>query len=103
VRALALPAKQAEELDWFDVRGAEPVRYPGIELGRLSRRQHQIVFTEHDPKTSVEDIKPFIALVGLRLGFAAGAGGWYDELVRLDAARASGQRNHRHAVPRDWP
>jgi SAM-dependent methyltransferase len=36
VRALALPAEQAEELDWFGVDGAEPVRYAGVELGRFT-------------------------------------------------------------------
>lgn len=36
VRALALLAEQAEELDRFGVGGAEPVRYAGVELGRFA-------------------------------------------------------------------
>lgn len=34
VRAFALLAEQAEELDRFGTGGAEPVRYAGVELGR---------------------------------------------------------------------
>jgi hypothetical protein len=36
VRAFALPAEQAEELDGFAADAAGPVRYSGVELGRLA-------------------------------------------------------------------
>ena len=36
VYTLALPAKQGEELDWVVTDSAEPVRHPGVELGRFS-------------------------------------------------------------------
>jgi hypothetical protein len=36
VCAFALPAEQAQELDGFGADAAEPVRYTGVELGRLA-------------------------------------------------------------------
>src|SRR5580693_4990168 len=47
VRALALAAEQDEELHRFRVRGAEPVRHPGVELGCLAGHQHQVLVAEH--------------------------------------------------------
>jgi hypothetical protein len=36
VCAFALLAEQAEELDWFGVGDAEPVRCAGVELGSFT-------------------------------------------------------------------
>jgi hypothetical protein len=65
VYALALSAEQVEELAWFRAGGAEPVRYASVELRRFAGREHQIMFTENEPQSPVEDITPFVALVGL--------------------------------------
>ena len=67
--ALALPAEQAEELDGLAPDAAEPVRYAGVELGRLAGREHQILLAEHEPQPPVQDVEPFVALVDLGLGF----------------------------------
>ena len=64
-------AEQAEQLDRLVVRGAEPVRDAGVELGRLARGEHEVVLAEHQPQPAVEDVEPLVALVGLRLGVAA--------------------------------
>jgi hypothetical protein len=103
VRAFALPAEQAEELDWLAVGGAEPVRHAGIELGRFAGCEHHVLVTEDHPQPPVEDIEPFVALMGPRIGFVPVAAGRDDELVGLDAARSAGQRQHGHTVPGDGP
>jgi hypothetical protein len=48
---------------------AEPVRQPGVELGRLARRHGQVVIGQHQPEASRQDVEPFVALVdaGFRL------------------------------------
>jgi hypothetical protein len=101
VGAFSLLAEEAEELDRLGVGGAEPVRDAGVELGRLTGREHQVVLAEDDPQSPVEDIEPLVALVRLRLGFPAAAGGRDNQLVGLDAAGPAGQRQHGHAVAGD--
>ena len=88
--AFALPAEQAEKLDRFGISGAEPMRYAGVELGCFAGCEHQIVFTEDEPQSSIEDIEPFVALVGPWIGFLWGAAGRDHELVCLDAAGSAG-------------
>lgn len=99
----SLPAEQAEELDWLGASGAEPVGYASVELGRFPRRKHKIVFTEDEPEPPIENVEPFVAFVGLWIGFASAAAGRDHQLVRLDAASSAGQRQHGHAVPGDRP
>src|SRR5215469_5775148 len=38
-----------------DQAGSSAAGFPGVELRRLSGRQHQVVFTEDDPKASIQD------------------------------------------------
>jgi hypothetical protein len=71
VRALALPAEEAEELDWLRVGGAEPVRDAGVELGCFAGREHQVVLAEDDPQPAAQDVEPLVALVGLVTGAVA--------------------------------
>jgi thioredoxin reductase len=99
VGTLALLTEEAEKLDRLDVRGPEPVRHPGVELRDLAGCEHEVVFAEYESKPTVEDVEPLVPLVCLRIGLGPVAS-WRDhELVRLDAARPPGQRQHRHAVP----
>ena len=76
MRSFALLAEQAEELDWFSVGRAEPVRHPGVELGGFAGREHEVVLAEDDPEPPVEYVEPLVPLMGPRLGFGA--------LTRLD-------------------
>jgi hypothetical protein len=64
----ALPAEEAEDLNGCGVRAAEPMRHPGIELGRLARGEYEILFAEYQSEPPAEYVDPFIALMGLRLG-----------------------------------
>lgn len=97
--AFALPAEQAEDLDWFGAGGAEPVRHASVEFGSFARCEHQIVFAKDEPQTSIEHVQPLIAFVNLRLGFPPAAASLDHELERLDPARPPRQGHHSHAVP----
>jgi hypothetical protein len=106
VGTLALAAEKAEKLDGLPFGGgAEPMRDPRIELGGLAGAKGQVMIAEAQPEAAVEHINPLVALVGLQVvrvtAVPATAVGRDDELVGLDTARALGQRDHRHAVPRD--
>src|SRR5260370_19388697 len=98
VRALALPAEQAQELDRLRLGIAEPVRYAGVELGRLAGCEHQVLVAEYEAQFSVQDVEPFVALVYLRVGFLRAPAGRNDLLVGLDAAGPPGQRQDRPAL-----
>ena len=95
---LPLGPEQAEDLDRAGADGAEPVRHPGVELRRLTGREHKLRRSEHHPEPSVEHVQPLISLVGLRIGLAPRPR-LDNQLVRLNAAGPPGQRDHRHAVP----
>src|SRR5258708_11743772 len=101
VGALTLPAEQAQELDRFRLGIAEPVRYAGVELGRLAGCEHQVLVAEYEAQFSVQDVEPFVALVYLRVGFLRAPAGRNDLLVGLDAAGPPGQRQDRPAVAGD--
>jgi len=90
VRAFALLAEQAEELDGFGSGGAEPVRCAGVELGRFAGGEHQLVLSKHEAKTPVEHVQPLVALVGLEFGLLAAAAGRNHVLVRLNATGSAG-------------
>ena len=92
--AFALGAEQAEEFDRFGSGGAEPVWHACVELGRLARYEHQILLAEDEPQPSIEDIQPFVALMGLGIGFAPAAAGRDNEFVCLDATGSAGQGQH---------
>lgn len=49
VHPFPLGAEQAQELDRLPPGPAEPVGHPGVELGRLTRRQHQVVLAQDEP------------------------------------------------------
>lgn len=59
------------------------------------------MFTEEESQSSIEDIEPFVALVGLWIGFPWAAAGRNHELVCLDTAGSAGQGQHGHAVTGD--
>src|SRR3984957_19420340 len=104
VGTLALTAEEAQELDGFPFAGrAEPVRDPGVELGRFARAEGQVVVTEAEAEVAVEHVDPLIALVGLQfvLQVPAAAADGDHQLVGLDAARPLGQRDHGHPVALD--
>ena len=103
VGPLALPAEQGEHLNRLVVGRAEPVRDPGVEFGRLTRNQHQVLITQLEPQPAVQDVHPFIALVGLLLGRARSPGRRDDHLVGLYSAGPFGQRNHGHPMTGDRP
>ena len=68
MRPFPLLAEKAEHLDQAFPRAAEPVRHPGVELGRLPRAELDVLIAEHEPEPAVQDVEPLVALVGLRLG-----------------------------------
>ena len=104
VHALALRAEQAQDLDRrvLRPRGAEPVRHPRVELGRLAGGQDQVVLAEHDPEPAVQHVQPLVTLVGPRFGHVALARRDH-QLVCLQPARTAGQRVHGHPVPLHRP
>src|ERR1022692_4329598 len=86
VCSFALPAEQGQEFDGLGAGGAEPVRYPGVELGRLAWQEHQVLLAEHEAQPPVEDVGPLVALVYLRLGLLLALAGREHVLVGLHAA-----------------
>ncbi len=101
MHALSLRPEQAEKLRRIRAGAAEPVRYPGVELGRLAGSQYQIVLAEHQPEPPAEDIQPLVALVGLRVGCLTGPAGWDHMFVGLEATGSPGEREHGHPVAGD--
>src|ERR1700761_453512 len=104
VGALAFATEEAEEFDGLSFRGgAEPVRDTGVELRRLAGAEGEVVVAETEPESAVEHVDPLVPLMGLQffLSVSAAAAGRDHQLVRLDAARTLGQRDHGHAVPLD--
>jgi hypothetical protein len=91
VHALALAAEDGQELDGLAVRAAEPVRHPGVELGRLPLRQDQVVLTEDQAEPAVQDVEPLVPLVGFGVGLV-GRTGRDDVLERLESAGLPAQR-----------
>src|SRR6187551_3567263 len=70
VSPLALPAEQTQELDPAVIGGTEPVRHPGIELGRLAGREAQVVLADDRAQGAVKHVQPLVALVRLKLRLA---------------------------------
>lgn len=68
----ALRAEQAEHLDRAVAGAAEPVRHPGVELGRLARPQDEIPVAEHHPEPAVQDVEPRCLPVRRAAGRLAG-------------------------------
>jgi hypothetical protein len=46
VDVLAVPPEQAQDLDGLVIRGAEPVRHLGVELGDLARPHREVTLAE---------------------------------------------------------
>src|SRR5680860_1303889 len=65
VDPLALTAEDGQELDRALVGATEPVRHTGVELRGLARLEHDVVLSQHHAQAAVEDVEPFVALVGL--------------------------------------
>jgi hypothetical protein len=53
VHTLALGPEEGKELHRVRPGIAEPMGYPGVELGCLARGQYEIVFAEHKPEPPV--------------------------------------------------
>src|ERR1700733_4721353 len=94
---LTLRPEQAEQLGRLIARAAEPVRDPGVELGRLARLENDVPVAEHQPEPTIEDVEPVVALVGLQIGLLPAVRD--QQLERLHPARPPGERDHRLAVP----
>ena len=98
VRAFALLADEAEELDGAGAGGSEPVRGAGVELRGLAGLEDEVVLAEDQAERAVEDVDPVIALVGAQVGLGVVASGREDELVGLDSAGSAGERQDDRAV-----
>ncbi len=101
VRAFTLSAEEAEDLDGFGVGAAEPVWHAGVELSRFAGGEHEILVAEHQSEPPAQDVNPFVAFMGLRLGDDRLADAGNDQLVCLHATGAAGQRHQGHAVAAD--
>jgi hypothetical protein len=74
-------SEQAENFGRPVAGAAEPVRHLGVELGHLSRAQHQIVVPEDELHPAGENVEPLLALMRAWLG--VDLRGRDDDLPRL--------------------
>src|SRR5665213_1477758 len=98
MHALSLRPEQAEEFNGFGSGVGEPVWDPGVELGGLTGSKDQIVLAQDQPKPALEDVQPFVALMGLRVGCLPGPAGRDGVFVRLQATGPAGERGDGHAM-----
>ena len=69
------PVEDAEDLGGFVPGAAEPVRYLGVELDRLSRSKDPVVVVEHEAHVPGKDVDPLVSVVPSRFGGDLGDGG----------------------------
>jgi hypothetical protein len=79
-----------QDLHGVGIRGAEPVRFAGVELGYLTGPEGEFAFSEDEAQFAGQDVEPFIAVVGHELLLARRE----DVLEDLDSSRVLGQRHH---------
>ena len=91
VYPLALLPEQAQDLRRFVPGAAEPVRHSGVELGRLSPRQDELVLAEEKSHAAGQDVQPLVALVRAEFGLDGRNGD--EDLPGLNAAGLRGERN----------
>lgn len=90
--ALTLAAEESEAFHRAFPGGAEPVRGGGVELSRLTRVQGHVLIPRDQTQFTVEHVHPVVAFVDVQAQLSSAAVGGFAELVSLDSAGASGQR-----------
>ncbi len=75
------------------------MRGAGVELGGFPRLEDEVVLAEDEPQSAVEDECPVVALMGAQIGFSVVSTCGKDELVRLNASGAPGQREDGPTIP----
>src|SRR4051794_18521118 len=58
----ALAVEDGEKLDRAALGAAEPMRHPGVELGRLARLQRQVVRAQDKSEPPADHVQPLVAL-----------------------------------------
>jgi hypothetical protein len=101
VHALSLWPEEAQEFHRLGSVIGEPVWDPGVELGGLTRSEDQIVLAQDQAEPALQDVQPFVALMGLRVRYLWGLPGRDGVLVRLQAAGSPGERLDGHPVASD--
>src|ERR671912_1436692 len=101
VDALALRSEETEDLHRLRSGTAEPVRYAGVELGRFTGGQGQVVVAQPQPGPPGQHVEPLVALMALQVD-GPRAAARDDQLVRAESAGLRGERHDRHAVSSLW-
>lgn len=96
VHALAGLAEDADHFGGPVGRGAQAVRHPSVELGRLAALDDVLAVAEGEPETPAEDVQPLVAVVDPRSG--RHVGGRVRHLVRAHGRVRECERCDHHAV-----
>ena len=99
VHSFAARAVNTQDLDRLVIRGTEPVRHAGIELGNLALAHCDVVLAQDEPHLPRQHVQPFVPFVRTELAFALGRN---DYFPHLQTARLLGEREDHAPVADAW-